>query len=88
MKKFNDLKFEQSPYPTRGIGARMKFDNGWGISVIQNEFSYGGWEGLYEIAVLNSEGEISYESGLTEDVVGWLDKEGVTDWMKKIQNLT
>lgn len=88
MKEFNDLKFEQSPYLTRGIRARMKFDNGWGISVIQNEFSYGGWSGLYEIAVLNSKEEISYESGLTEDVVGWLDKEGVSEWMEKIQNLT
>ena len=28
------------------------YSNGYGISVISNEFSYGGRDGLYEVAVL------------------------------------
>lgn len=87
MKRFKDLKFEQMEYPIDGLRGRIIFENGWGISVIQNPFSYGGSDGLYEIAVLDKDGEISYDSGLTEDVVGYLTEDEVSDWMEKIQKL-
>lgn len=58
----------------RGIQARHDFDNGYGVSVIQNEWSYGGKEGLYELAVMKN-GLICYDTPITKDVVGWLSLE-------------
>ena len=34
-----------------GIQAKHDFENGYGVSVIQNTISYGASEGLYELAV-------------------------------------
>ena len=63
------------------------FDNGYGISVIRHEGSYGYSEGLFEIAVLNSDGELDFSTEVTGDVVGWLDVAGVIDYAKRIQQL-
>jgi len=86
MKAFKDLEFE----PHRigeGIIAHMCFNNGYGVSVIQTPYSYGNKQGEYELAVLNSEGEITYETPITGDVIGWLSPEEVTYYMFKIQSL-
>ena len=49
-----------------------KFDNGYGASVVKHDFSYGGKKGLYELAVLDNEGALCYNTPITEDVVGHL----------------
>lgn len=49
-----------------------KFNNGYGVSIIRNEMSYGGKDGLFELAVLDSDGEITYDTEITDDVVGYL----------------
>lgn len=41
-KTFKDLVFEPSEAPLNGIRATIDFDNGYGVSVIKNAFSYGG----------------------------------------------
>jgi hypothetical protein len=64
-----------------------KFDNGYGASVISAEFSYGGDRGLFEVAVLDSNGAIAYNTPLTNDVVGWLDFAGVAELLEEIKNL-
>ena len=86
MKGFKDLNFE--PH-TAGIGwmTREHFDNGYGVSVVRTPYSYGGKIGLYELAVLDSEGNICYTTPLTSDVVGYLRPEDVTDAMQRIQKL-
>ena len=86
MKRFEDLVFE--PH-TAGIGwmTREHFDNGYGVSVVRTPHSYGGKIGLYELAVLDSEGSICYTTPLTSDVVGYLRPEDVTDAMQRIQKL-
>lgn len=86
MKTFNDLDFQ----PTQmgdGTIARINFDNGYGASVVQSPYSYGGNGGLYEIAVLDKEGDITYDTPITDNVVGWLDEEKVTDYLHQIQKL-
>ena len=89
MKKFEDLDFEEineAPFMV-GKKARMMFDNGFGVSVVSHTFSYGGKDGKYELAVLNSNGELTYETPITNDVMGYLESEEVTNIMKDIQNL-
>jgi hypothetical protein len=86
MRTFKDLEF--IPH-SMGIGimSRIHFDNGFGASVVKNSFSYGGDKGLYELAVLDSDGELTYNTPVTDDVIGWLRPEDVTDVMEKIQLL-
>jgi len=86
MKEFKDLEFKDLP-DYRGIQCRIQFENGFGASVIRHEHTYGGKDGLYELAVLDSHGEITYDTPVTDDVVGYLKEEGVTELLKEIQNL-
>ena len=69
-----------------------RFDNGYGASVIRGEFTYGGDEGNWELAVLKFEGEgyhLAYPKQVCadEDVIGWLTDEQVDDLLVKIANL-
>lgn len=86
-KTFKDLEFK--PHPTMGDGgtrAYMVFSNGYGISVITGEWAYADELNPYEVAVLVG-GAICYNTPITDDVIGHLDEEGVTDIMKRIQEL-
>ena len=90
MKTFNDLEFKDLVAPDGGIGkrARMMFDNRYGVSVIQTTMSYGGKEGLYELAVLDYiKGGPIYYTSVTDDILGWLTEDDVTTHMSKIQEL-
>jgi hypothetical protein len=87
MKTFNDLVFEVMHDDNRWIRASMKFDNGYGVSVVQSPHSYGGQKGLYELAVLDSDGEITYGTYITDDVLGFLTPDDVTRHMIEIQEL-
>ena len=90
MKTFKDLDFKEineAPFMV-GKKARMMFDNGFGVSVVSHTFSYGGKDGKYELAVLDSDGQLTYETPVTNDVMGYLDPEDVTKIMEDIQNLT
>ena len=86
MKTFKDLEFKQHP-SADGIISRITFENGYGASVVRHEYSYGGKDGLYEVAVLGSDGELTYDTPITSDVIGYLRDIDVTDVMEKIQQL-
>ena len=86
MKQFKDLEFKTHPQ-LDGVVSRIIFDNGYGASVVKHEFSYGGKDGLYELAVLDKNGELTYETPITNDVIGYLREIDVTDVMEKIQQL-
>jgi len=64
-----------------------KFDNGYGASVVCNFGTYGAKEGLFEVAVLDSNGEITYNTPITSNVIGWLDFADVADTLNKIKAL-
>jgi hypothetical protein len=87
MKAFKDLEFVEHPSHIGGVQARIQFENGYGVSVVKTNYSYGGKDGLYELAVLSEDGEITYNTGITDDVMGYLSPEDVTDVMSKIQAL-
>ena len=86
MKQFKDLQFKKHPQKD-GVITRIIFDNGYGASVVKHEHSYGGDNGLYELAVLDNEGQICYDTTITNDVIGYLRPMDVTDVMEKIQQL-
>jgi hypothetical protein len=87
MKTFNDLEFVEHPNHLGGVQARIQFDNGYGASVVKTPYTYGGDKGLYELAVLDSEGNLTYATSVTNDVIGYLRPEDVTDVLAKIQQL-
>ena len=89
MKKFQDLPFfpiNDAPFMV-GKKARMHFENGYGVSVVSHSYSYGGRDGLYEVAVLDSDDNLTYDTPVTNDVIGYLTEEDVTDVMKQVQEL-
>jgi len=91
---FDDLKFiPRSNGPVDPLGfifgfngsrAECHFPNGYGVSVIDD--GYGSDEELFEIAVLYG-GVITYDSPLTDDVLGCLTKEDVTRHMQEVAAL-
>jgi hypothetical protein len=83
--KFEDLEFEADDM--NGIRAFMLFDNNYGVSVIRNSYSYGGRDGLYELAVLGSDGKLCYDTPVTNDVEGYLSEDDVTKLLEQIQKL-
>jgi hypothetical protein len=86
MKTFNDLEFKQDIQ--RGLNAaRVMFDNGYGASVVVGPYTYGGEDGLYELAVLDSNGKLTYETPITNDVEGYLTEDDVTKLLEQIQSL-
>jgi hypothetical protein len=87
MKTFKDLEFIELDQYMNGVAARIMFENGYGVSVVCHSFSYGGEKGLYEIAVLDTDGEITYDTDVTDNVIGHLTPEKVTEIMEQIQAL-
>ena len=88
--KFEELNFkkveEKCMCGIEFIQARVDFENGYGASVVRGYGTYGVEAGLYELAVVHN-GELCYDSGLTDDVVGWLMPDEITEWLEKIEKL-
>lgn len=63
------------------------FDNGYGASVICNQSSYGGDNGLFELAVLDKNGNICYDTPITSDVIGYMTHDHVVRVLKDIESL-
>ena len=67
-----------------------KYANGLGASVVRGEGTYGGDAGLFELAVIQFDGDewsITYETPITGDVIGYLDGDAVSDLLKRIESL-
>lgn len=69
-----------------------KFENGYGASVISGgTYTYGGDQGLKELAVLKFyDGEsykLCYDTEITDDVLGYLEDVEVNDLLKRIEEL-
>lgn len=86
--KFGELDFIYDPETAGGGMSRAthEFENGYGASVIIGHFSYGGREGLYELAVLHND-SLCYDTHITDDVIGYLTKEEVEGLLDQIAAL-
>ncbi len=87
MATFQDLEFHELGNEGYDIQAHIKFDNGYGASVVRTKSSYGGAAGLYELAVLDKEGELCYNTPITSDTLGWLKEDDVTAALQRIEAL-
>jgi hypothetical protein len=76
-----------------------RFANGFGASVVQGPYSYGGDQGLYEIAVIKFEcpsgvwagddtWDLTYQTPITSDVLGYLAIDEVASTLVAIARLT
>lgn len=84
--EFDGLKWnEENDMGTKQ--ALVQFPNGYAASVVKGPYTYGGRDGLYELAVLDSRGNITYDTPITSDVVGYLSPDEVNELLVKIKNL-
>ena len=87
MKTFKDLEFKDHPNGLGGVQAKIQFANGFGASIVKTPFSYGGTRGQYELAVFGQDGDITYDTPITDDVLGYLSETAVSEALAKIQAL-
>ena len=69
-----------------GVSLEFTFANGYGASVIKGPHTYGGKNGLWELAVLK-ESSLCYTTHITDDVLGHLSWEDVENTLDEIQKL-
>ena len=71
----------------RGIFRRYTFDNGYMASVVCHVGSYGGPQGLWELAVMTHDGTIVYDTPVTSDVLGCLSDAEMLDAVRQVRML-
>jgi hypothetical protein len=83
---FEELNFQ--PHPA-GMGKQciVQFSNGYGASIVKGPHTYGGKDGLYELAVFGKDGHITYGTPITDDVLGYLSEQEVEKTLLDIKNL-
>lgn len=98
MKSFKDIEFKPHKFG-EGLHGLIFFDNGYGVSVVRYKGAYSNNNGYssytsndseWEVAVIygnEKDWEISYNTHITDDVLGHL-TEGEVDWvMIQVQEL-
>ena len=87
--KFQDIKFEtmEEFFDPNAIRALVEFPNGYRASIVRHVGSYGGKDGLFELAVMDSQNQIVYDTPVTDDVLGWLSPDEVEEAVKKVEAL-
>jgi len=76
-----------SIYIDSGVQHVYKFPNNFGASVIKTDYSYGGKRGLWELAVLDANDDITYHTPITQDVIGHLAWKNVEKFLAEIKDL-
>lgn len=85
MKNFKDLQFKPHSIGN-GLQATMNFDNNYGVSVVKFNGSYGFNNDLWEVAILYKDA-LTYNTDITDNVLGYQTDQDVTDVMEKVQAL-
>lgn len=88
MKNFKEL-------PKREINGGVQYlfkakNNNYGASIVKHSFSYGNKQGLWELAVIEwdkEDFELTYETEITNDVLGYLSDNDVMEILEKIESL-
>jgi len=79
---FQDLQFAPRSWDN-GVAARITFPNGYTASVVKGDHTYWCNRGLYELAVMHN-GELVYDTPVTNDVLGHLTEGDVTEHLNEI----
>ena len=75
-----------SDFIQKGYRNVFEFENGYGLSIVSHEFSYGGKDGLFEVALLDMDKGIIYDEALGfRDVIGFLDFSEVAAIIERIK---
>jgi hypothetical protein len=85
----------ERPHPAGmgGVQKLFRFPNGYGASVVQFPYSYGGDRGLWELAVIRYSGEdndsfsLTYDTPITNDVLGHLNEQDVDALLDQVAAL-
>lgn len=92
--KFNNRKGHVRETPQNGGTQHVfRFQNGFGASVVCHNFSYGGEDGLWELAVIQYKSQdeddwsLTYDTPITQDVEGYLTHSDVMGLLNKIEKL-
>ena len=79
------------PLESGAVQKLYRFANNYGASVVKGEHTYGGDEGLWELAVIHfkTDGDFSldYSTPITEDVEGHLTDDAVEELLNMIEAL-
>ena len=80
------------PLESGAVQKLYRFPNGYGASVVKGAHTYGGDEGLWELAVIvynrdEEDYQLTYETPITTDVEGHLDDDAVEELLTKIMQL-
>lgn len=90
MKTFKDLEFKKhnladiSPSFKDAKQSVMNFSNGYGVSVLLGLAFYSNGVDTYEVAILK-DGDVCYETPITDDVLSNQTEEEVTEVMERLQ---
>lgn len=90
---FGEFVYEFGDDALHRFNAKWRFGNHRGASVIRGNYTYGGRDGLYELAVLkfpnetNKDWDLDYDTEITDYVIGFLSVDEVNDLLKRISEL-
>lgn len=84
--KVSELVFKNHPLGFDGTVASHNFPNGYGASIVTGTAFYTSEAAPYELAVLHNN-EITYDTPLTDDVLGYLTEDEVNEYLLKIEAL-
>lgn len=89
--KLSDLEFKPHSSVLGGTMTSVFFDNGFGASIITGDQFYTSNNKPYELAVLKGtkgHSQLTYDTEITDDVMGYLTESEVDKILKKIESLT
>jgi len=85
-KSFKAIKAVMFEHYYQGERAWIMFPNGYGASIIKTPFSYGNENDNWEVAVMTKDG-ITYDTPITNDVIGDCSQKAVVELCKQIHAL-
>ena len=80
--QYKELEFKSHSVMPDMMQCRIDFSNGYGASIIEGGYSYGG----RELAVFKGD-DICYDTPITDDVLGGLSPSDVTALLNQIASL-
>lgn len=84
MTNFTEFKSREA---NGGIQYFHFFPNGYGVSIVRHQSSYGNRAGLWEMAVLKGnedEWDLTYDTPITSDVLGHLSDDEVNEYVDQV----